>query len=182
MDNTPDNTEKKLIHFPDAKAHMLFWPIVVVGVVADLWTKSAVFQWLETLPHKEYVFIDGFFAFIIRLNHGAAFSIASGKTTMLVMFSVIAFVAVIGIFFFSGIKQRLMQVGLAMFTAGILGNLYDRVKEGAVRDFIDVTIPLIDYRWPTFNIADSLLCIAVVLMMIANFKSSASQKPAHQQK
>lgn len=183
MDTDSSQAKKKLLQFPDTAAHLIFWPIVVFGAAADLWTKHAVFQWLETVKHNKYVLIEGYFNFIPRVNYGAAWSIASGKTALLVTFSVVAFIAVIGLFLFGGIKQRLMQVGLGLFTAGILGNLYDRMfNDGGVRDFIDVTIPVFDYPWPTFNIADSLLCIAVGVMLIANIKASISEKPDHPQK
>jgi signal peptidase II len=53
-------------------------------------------------------------------------------------------------------------------TSGIIGNLYDRAFNGGrVRDFIDVLIPIINRPWPTFNVADSMLCIGVGLMFIA---------------
>lgn len=155
---------------PDRTAHLIFWPIVILGVIADLWSKNAVFEWLKALPNGRHVFIDGYFKFIMAHNYGAAWSIASGKTTLLVTVSVVAFVVILAIFLFGSIRQRLMQVGLALFTAGILGNLYDRAfNGGAVRDFIDVTIPVINYRWPAFNIADSMLCVAVGLLMISSF-------------
>lgn len=191
MDTKTDQAKRKRLQFPDAVAHLIFWPIVVVGTAADLWSKSAVFQWLGTkainenigYEYVEHVIIEGFFNFIMRENKGAAWSIASGQTTLLVTFSVVAFIAVMGLFLFGGIKHRLMQVGLGLFAAGILGNLYDRMyNDGGVRDFIDVTIPVFDYRWPTFNIADSLLCIAVGVMLIANFRASTSETPDHPQK
>ena len=118
-----------------------------------------------------------------RENAGAAFSIAAGQTAILITTSVVALVVVLGIFLFGRIQQKLMQVALALFTAGIVGNLYDRVfNDGKVRDFIDVLIPIIDYPWPAFNVADTMLCIAVALLIIGNFTSASSRKPAQQQK
>ncbi len=154
---------------PDKTAHMIFWPIVILGIVADLWTKSAVFQWLSTKPYEEHTVIEGIFTFVIRLNPGAAFSIASGQRFLLVSVSVVAFLIVMAIFLFGSIKQRLMQVGLALFVAGIIGNLYDRAfNDGLVRDFIDI-VYYPGKHWPAFNIADSMLCIAVGLLLISSF-------------
>ncbi len=152
---------------PDAKAHAIFWPIVVVGVVADLWSKSAVFNWLINEPYQEYSVIDGLFKMVMRVNDGAAFSIASGQRVGLVSISVIAMVVVLGIFFFGHVKHRIMQVALGLFTAGIIGNLYDRAfNEGLVRDFLDFYVG--DHHWPAFNVADSMLCTAVGLILISN--------------
>ena len=165
---------------------MLFWPIAVAGAALDLWSKWAVFNWLPTLtPYRyviidgeaiseyRYVLIEGFLGFILRQNDGAAFSLFRGWTFMLVGISVVALGVVIYIFFSRKIHSRLMLFALGCMTGGIVGNLYDRVfNEGRVRDFIDVLIPVIDYPWPTFNIADSMLCIGVGLLIIANLRTS----------
>ena len=47
---------------------------------------------------------------------------------------------------------------------GAMGNLYDRCMFGFVRDFIDVTIPVIEYRWPVFNIADAGITVGAVIL------------------
>lgn len=166
---------------PTAQAHLIFWPIAILGAAADLWTKHAVFEWLQNQPYKEFSVIDGFARFVLRENSGAAFSIASGRTSMLIAVSVIALIVVIAIFLFGRIRQTLMLIILAMFTAGITGNLYDRMfNNGFVRDFIDVYYR--DHHWPAFNIADSLLCVAVAILVIFNLTSASSRKPAHPQK
>ena len=179
--HAPTGREKLRSKMPTAKAHLIFWPIAILGAATDLWTKHAVFEWLQSRPYNEFSVIDGFAGFVLRENSGAAFSIASGQTSMLIAVSVVALVVVIAIFLFGRIRQTLMLIILAMFTAGITGNLYDRMfNNGFVRDFIDVYYR--DYHWPAFNIADSLLCIAVAILVIVNLTSASSQKPAHPQK
>ncbi len=169
--------------FPDKKGHLIFWSIFILGLIADLWTKAAVFSWLKQKPTMSYSVIDGFFRLIVALNDGAAFGIASGKTFILTLVSAVALVIVIGIFFFTNSEGRIFQVALGLFTAGISGNLYDRIfNEGLVRDFIDVTYwP--GKHWPAFNIADSMLCIAVGIILIHSlFSKEPSQKHDQQQK
>lgn len=162
--------------------HFLFWPIAIGGAAIDLWSKKAVFDWLPTLPDEKYVIIEGYVNFILRVNAGAAFSMFFGQRTFLTGISMAAFLVVIGIFLFSGIHRRIMQVALGCMVAGIVGNFYDRAfNNGLVRDFIDVTIPLVRYNWPTFNIADSLLCIGVGLLIAANLTAQADPAPAPQQ-
>lgn len=170
----------KLIEkLPPVKDHLIFWPIVVVGVALDLWTKSAVFDWLSGRANNEYTVIDGILTLVMRVNYGAAFSIAYGQTTWLIIISVVALIAVVVMFLAGSIQHRLMLVALAMFTSGIIGNLYDRVfNEGGVRDFIDV-VYYPGKHWPAFNVADSLLCIAVGLMIISSITSEVSRKPGH---
>ena len=163
---------------PDMRSHLLYWPIVICGIVADLWSKHAVFMFLgkRVSDGYEYSVIDGFFKLVMRENSGAAFSIASGRTVMLVTVSVVAFVIVVGLFLFGKMHGRLMHIGLALFTAGIVGNLYDRIfNDGYVRDFLDVYYR--DHHWPAFNVADSMLCTAVGLLIITNLMSGFSEKP-----
>ena len=173
--------EEILSRFPDKTAHLVFWPIFIFGILADLWTKSAIFAWLLTEPKEEYTVIEGLFRLVRWENDGAAFSIAEGQRIMLVTISAVALVAVMGIFFFGKVHQRLMQVALAMFAAGITGNFYDRAfNDGLVRDFLDFFWN--GHHWPAFNVADSLLCTAVGLLLISNLTAAFSQKHAHEQK
>lgn len=161
------------------QATLLFWPIAVLGATLDLWSKHAVFQWLDINMNEYYIVIEGFLRIIPRENSGAAFSMFQGWTYFLVTISVVAMLTVIGIFFFVKIHSRLMLFALGCMTGGIIGNLYDRAfNEGRVRDFIDVLIPIIDYPWPTFNVADSLLCIGVGLLIISNLKEPIDGKQA----
>ena len=170
-------------YLPSTKAHLVFWPIFVAGVTADLWSKSAVHRWLATLPDNEYVFIEGLLKFVIRLNPGAAWSIFENQTVALLCISIVALAIVLGIFLFGRTRHMIMALALGLFAAGISGNLYDRAfNDGLVRDFIDVFIPVIDYPWPAFNIADSMLCIAIGFFIISTFTSPSARKPAPSQK
>ena len=169
-------------HLPAPKAHLIFWPLMAVGVALDLWTKQAVFSWLTATPGNEFSIIKDVVTFVMRENSGAAFSIATGQTLALVTISIVALVVVVVIFLFGGIGQRITQIALALFTAGIIGNLYDRIfNNGFVRDFIDV-VYWPGKHWPAFNVADSMLCVAVGLLLISNITSAYSRKPAHPQK
>jgi signal peptidase II len=154
---------------PDLPAHLIFWPSVVLGTALDLWSKRAVFNWLE---HRSSIsIIDGFLQLVRALNDGAAFGLFSGHPHRLIIVSIVALVVIFAVFLFGGTKQRLVHAVLGLFAAGVCGNLYDRIfNDGLVRDFIDVTI-WHGRHWPAFNVADSLLCIAVGLGVISCFRS-----------
>jgi signal peptidase II len=172
--NNPEACRNFLGRLPDFKGHLLFWPIAIAGATLDLWSKKAVFDWLSTVPGETYVIIDGFFQFILRRNDGAAFSILAGQRPFLVGILVVAFFVLTGIFLLGGIHRRIMQIAMGCMLAGILGNFYDRAfNDGLVRDFLDVYVK--DHHWPTFNVADSMLCIGVGLLIIANL--TAPQPP-----
>lgn len=165
---------------PDVGDYMLFWSITLLGVGFDLWSKQAVFAWLMNIPSQDYPLIDGFLQFILRENTGAAFSLFSGMKWMFVAISVLAMIVLVVLFFLGKLTPRLTLAALACMNAGILGNLYDRLfNEGRVRDFIDVYVG--SYHWPTFNVADSLLCIGVGILLVASFTTPTGQTPAEPQ-
>lgn len=153
---------------PCVSDQIIFWVLAVAGLTGDLWSKWAIFKVVG--PTDKIVLIPGLLQFIRAENRGAAFSMAYGQRALLITVSVIAWIAIVGVFYWNRRHTRLTLVALGMFTGGILGNLYDRAfNGGSVRDFIDayITYPK-EMHWPTFNVADSLLCIAVGLLMIAS--------------
>jgi signal peptidase II len=163
--------------------HLIFWPIFIGGLAFDLWTKSAVFAWLGNVQAQGISIIDGFLRLQLAVNPGAAFGIAGGHRVMLVSISVVALVVILVVFMFALKEGKIVIVALALFAGGVSGNLYDRAfNEGLVRDFIDVMYwP--GRHWPAFNVADSMLCAAVGLLIISSFFSPKScQTPAHPQK
>jgi len=150
------------------KSQAVFWSLAVSVCTLDLWSKYAIFRHL----HADAVMdlIPGCLRFALALNDGAAFSIARGQTTLLVAISGVALVGVLCMFIFGRGHSKLMTVSLGLFAGGITGNLYDRAFNGGqVRDFIDAYVG--SHHWPTFNVADSVLCIAVGLMMISAMRS-----------
>ncbi len=152
---------------PPLKAQLIFWPLTVLGLALDLWTKKAVFDFLEHQPHNRYSIIDGFLQLVAMETEGAAFGIAAGQRYLLMTVSVIALIAILGIFLYSGTERKLVHIALGLFAAGVCGNLYDRIfNNGLVRDFIDV-VYWPGKHWPAFNVADSLLCVGVGLMIIS---------------
>ncbi len=153
---------------PDWKEHLLFWGIAGIGIAADLWSKTAVHNWLKDLPGQVHPVINSCLQFVLRENTGAAFSMAQGKTGLLSVISMAAMVAVVCFFLFGKVRSRPLQVALALFLAGIVGNLYDRLfNPGGVRDFIDAYWG--KYHWPAFNIADSMLCVGVGILILTQF-------------
>ncbi|MCJ7674501.1 MAG: signal peptidase II [Sedimentisphaerales bacterium] len=154
---------------PDLTAQVTFWPLMAAGLVLDLWSKSIVFRWLTQRPGNSVSIIDGFLRLVLALNDGGAFGIFSGRPYLLAAVSVVALIVIAGVFFLSAGQHRLVHVALALFAAGVCGNLWDRVfNHGHVRDFIDVYYR--DYHWPAFNVADTMLCIGVGLLIISSLR------------
>jgi len=162
---------------PGLRAHLIFWLIAGGGVALDLWSKKAVFEWLEGQPDLSVSIVEGFLRLVMVLNDGGAFGIASGQRFTLIAASAVMLIAVLVYFvLYGGNERRLMHVVLGLFAAGIYGNLHDRLfNEGLVRDFIDV-VYWQGRHWPAFNVADSLLCIAVGLVVISLITGGITEK------
>jgi signal peptidase II len=68
---------------------------------------------------------------------------------------------------------KLMRTGWVLLIAGIIGNVADRVRFGHVVDFLDFQFG--SYHWPSFNVADSCICIAAGLFLLSSFLSPTQQ-------
>ena len=169
-------TQHGKVELPDLRGHLIFWPLLLLGLAADLWTKHAVFAWLEDKPGQGAQIIDGLLSFRMALNSGAAFGIAANQRSFLVGVSVLALLVILGVFFLGSARQRMVQIALGLFGAGVSGNLWDRLfNDGQVRDCIDV-VYWPGRHWHTFNVADAFLCIAVGVLLFATFLTGSSDR------
>jgi lipoprotein signal peptidase len=168
----------------------MFWTIAVVGLALDLATKYAAFAWLA--PGEKYEIISGIFSFVHqeRLNHGALFGFLNNPNdpdqarTANLIFSGVSCLAALLItaWSFKGSleKDRWLTVALGLILSGALGNLYDRLVFGGVRDFIWFYYqPHFPVGWPVFNLADSwLVCGAGILLVEGLFWSKPQDATA----
>ena len=166
-----------------ARRYALFCGIAGGGCAVALVPEHVAFDRLGMPGGARYWLILEVFGFTTSLNEGALFGIGQGQV---MFFSALSLAAALGIvywLFVAGAARDLwLTVALACVTAGILGNLYDRLglpgltwepgyghepfeRVYAVRDWLHFKIePIID--WPIFNIADSLLVCGATLMII----------------
>lgn len=135
--------------------------IIVAILVLDLVTKyvfDATFEYGEQITIIPYLF-----NFKLIYNIGAAWGIMAGKQVFLIVLSIVF----LAIFIFYYIKEKdktwLLNITFGFLIAGCLGNLYDRIVLGYVRDFIQFAFW---ESFPVFNFADVALCIGVVLFVI----------------
>jgi signal peptidase II len=163
--------------FASPLALMLFFGTTILGLALDLWTKVEAFRHLVIeivrLPEgvvrvtksREIEFLPGWLHFHATANQGAVFGIGQGKRWLFIVVSIGAIAFLTYLFSTSG-RQRIYQFILGLLLAGVLGNMYDRIVFGYVRDMI-YALP----RWPNvfpwiFNVADSMLCVGVFLLIV----------------
>jgi signal peptidase II len=119
--------------------------------------------------------VDGYWDWELAYNPGVAFSTfasLAGSTGMRVLLLLIAVAALVGISVLAlraAPEQRLKRVAYALVAGGALGNLIDRLHDGAVTDFVRWRIH--DHRWPIFNLADAALLIGVVLLLLDGLRA-----------
>jgi signal peptidase II len=167
-------------------SRILLFAVLAIGACAiDLATKSWIFHRLG-MPFESppIVLVPGVFSLTTSLNEGALFGMGQGMTPVFAALSLFAAAGIIYWLFIAGAARDLWLVGaLAAITAGILGNLYDRLglpgliwpnrpevfaRAGqpvyAVRDWLHFEIRRIDFDWAVFNIADSLLVVGAFML------------------
>jgi signal peptidase II len=151
---------------------VLVLAISALVVLIDRITKHIVAQ---QLPNGQaHTVIPGIFRISDVHNTGAAFSMfaenASPVTVrnILIAFSVIAVIVLLGMLWRVGRYLTVTSVAIALILGGAFGNLYDRVRYHYVIDFLEVHI--VHYHWPDFNVADSCICIGACLLLIEIFR------------
>jgi len=140
--------------------------IAALVVLADRITKDIVAARIAL--HDSIVVIPGLFRLTHIQNRGAAFGIfddASGdwKITILILFSIVAMAVVAGLLWKNGHALNATGVGLSLVLGGAVGNLWDRLADRRVVDFLDFYLGT--YHWPAFNLADSAIVIGALILV-----------------
>jgi signal peptidase II len=138
-------------------------------ILLDLWTKSLVLARIDL--HEAIPIIPNFFQLVHVRNTGAAFGIGANANSdvvpiLLNVGAIAVFCVVVVYALRSAVTDRVLQVGLHLILGGAIGNLIDRFRFGWVVDFLDVyaTWGGREHHWPAFNVADSAICIGIVLL------------------
>lgn len=151
---TPKNINLKILYFV----------ICLIMLSMDQYSKYWAMHAL--LPFEPWV-ITSFFNLNLAFNTGAAFSFLHNagpwhQWLFLFINSTVSIVLIIGILR-TATTSRLTLLGFSLVLSGALGNLIDRLTLGYVIDFIQVHYSF--YYWPTFNIADSSICVGAAILL-----------------
>ncbi|WP_193212298.1 signal peptidase II [Luteolibacter marinus] len=193
----------------EKKEWPLWWILLGVTLplyVLDQWTKFWVVKrfvppWID--HEDKIVVIENYFNLRRVHNQGVAFGFGNGSDWAPVVFLAVPVIALTLITW--GVRRKFFagnggKFAVGLLLCGILGNLTDRLvqgsllvemkgaplwerlKAGYVVDFLDFTIPVVNYNWPSFNVADSCICVAAALLfftgMKADLKSAGEKKKA----
>ncbi|MGQ0526515.1 MAG: signal peptidase II [Alphaproteobacteria bacterium] len=127
------------------------------------------FPWLLDTPDLlgfTRIEILPFFNLVMVWNKGISFGLFNHDTDYGPLILGIMTLLIVGFFTWWLMKKNhpLQSAGIILVIGGALGNLIDRVRFGAVIDFLDFHVS--GYHWPAFNIADSCICAGVALLLI----------------
>ena len=170
------------------KALLIITPLIFVLDQLTKWLVIAYIPLNEGIP-----IISGYFDIVHFQNKGAAFGMLANlpEGFRQYFFYIVAIIAVIilAVFYWRfSEKTKLLPVAVALVFGGIAGNILDRIRLGAVTDFIsfyikDAAINLslgkwhlhLPLDWPAFNVADSAITVAMLLLIISAFKTERSR-------
>ena len=148
--------------------------LIAAAVVADQLTKTAA---LSLLSQGTAVPVLPGLNLSLGFNTGASFGMMGGfmagkpllmaalTGALTIAFAVMAFRA----------QPALERAGFALVVGGALGNIIDRLRQGAVTDFLDLYWR--DWHWPTFNVADIAITLGAVLILAASLPLRRRKEP-----
>jgi signal peptidase II len=128
-----------------------------LGVLYFFAAHAAGYRMVEVTP---------FFNLVLTYNHGMSFGLFDhGSAINAVLFSAVAAAIVaILIWWLRRATHPLLAFAIGLIIGGALGNVIDRMRLGAVVDFLFFHVG--PYPWPAFNLADTAICVGVAAMLL----------------
>ena len=153
---------------------VLFLLAAAAGMLGDLVSKQLVFHACES---QRFVDVVPFvFGIQCSRNSGALFGVGQRMGPLFVGLSIVAIILI------PLMHRRFVRTadlwqafGLGAIEAGALGNLYDRLVYGSVRDFL--VLHWGPHAWPTFNVADALICAGLAALFISTCRKPHRDGP-----
>ncbi len=134
--------------------------VFILDQVSKYWIMN------DVLAEKAMIIFTPFFSLVRAWNTGVSFSMFNNWGLSGVI--ILSFVALVIIFFLlrwlKTEQSHLVQLSLGFIIGGALGNVTDRIRLGAVFDFLDFSFG--SYHWPAFNVADSFICIGACIVIV----------------
>lgn len=151
------------------------WPIFIglaaLIVVLDQVTKAWLVSFLA--PGESVDVVGDWIRLVFSQNNGGLFGLLKGQA---LVFGVVSLVVVGLIVLYHGraAPSRYLSITLGLLLGGAIGNLIDRIRLGYVVDFVDAGIGGV--RWYTFNVADTAISFALVLLLAASLVPSVARR------
>jgi signal peptidase II len=151
------------------------WPIFLglaaLVIVLDQLTKAWLVSFLE--PGQSIDVVGDWLRLVFSQNDGGLFGLLQGQAVAFGLISLVV-VALIVLYHARANPSRYLSITLGLLLGGAIGNLVDRIRLGYVVDFVDAGIG--GLRWYTFNVADTAISFALVLLLAATLLPSVARR------
>lgn len=149
----------------------LFTGMLLIAMLftLDIYTKRLAFSRVEYITQKTagihtHIPVNNYFNIVKVVNTGISFGMFRRLENGQMILSAITLAIILFVFYLLyKTRDSFRTFTYSLIIAGGLGNIYDRVLFGGVFDFLDFHYK--QYHWPAFNIADSIICIGVFLLV-----------------
>lgn len=147
----------------------------IIALILDQLTKTLVDKFIDYASSVNVISFLDFFNIVNIRNTGASFSMFQGRNSLFALM-VFLFLLAVSIWLYKNWNKirKVQRYAFCLVISGGLGNLIDRLLRGAVVDFLDFGINSL--RWPAFNVADSCIFIAAVIIFVDILMFSKRQK------
>lgn len=138
------------------------------GIAAAVMLLDQLSKWyildVLRLPERPPIEVTPFFNLVMVWNHGISFGLLAGGGTfrVVLLLAVAAVIVIVLLHWLRQTEDPLLVTAIGLVIGGAIGNMIDRLRYGAVADFLDVHVGV--WHWPSFNVADSAICIGVALI------------------
>ncbi len=136
--------------------------LVTFLVIVDLVIKYLVKSYVDNI-----VIIKNFFSLKYVLNDGAAFSLFSNRTYLLIIIALVCLVFII-YELKNNFQDKVLALGYSLVLGGLLGNFIDRLVDGYIIDYLSFKI--FNYNYPIFNLADILIVGGIFIVLIKEIR------------
>lgn len=144
--------------------------VILLDQLSKWWIMERVMrpEGIEGTPFftPMHVVVAPFFDLVMTWNRGVSFGIGNndGPWNVLILSGLALAIVVAMLVWLRTAETPLAQAALGGIIGGALGNVIDRVRFGAVADFLDVHV--MSYHWPAFNVADSAITVGAVFLVV----------------
>lgn len=171
----------KLLKIIKKKEGFLFGiTLIALLFILDIWTKRLAFDsvdniYIKTAGIHTHIKVTNYFNIVQVVNYGVSFGMFNGLQYGQIILSIITLAIVLFVgYLLWKTDKNINVISYSFIIAGGIGNLYDRITFGGVYDFLDFHIN--GYHWPAFNLADSLICIGVAIILFEDIYSFVKKK------
>lgn len=147
------------------KKHIIPAVTLALALTVDILTKTLAVKHLGF--YDKIDFFGGFLRLDLTYNQGGVFGIMQGYKNFFLAVSIVVLVIMVAYYFYEKAMPAMFRIAMALIIGGAAGNILDRLIKGrpGVVDFISVGVDGV-YRWPTFNIADSVIIVGAFLLVL----------------